>query len=72
MPSSNLVVITQELASFLFKVGIGVQIDLASLIFDQIILLCKARRKTHILVFPQLIFKTFMAQKNILLVAEFF
>ena len=69
-PSSNPAVVTRELACFLFKVGTGVQIDLASLIYDQIVQLRRTKRKGHNLLFPQLIFKILMTQKDVLLDAE--
>lgn len=68
--SSNPTVVTQELACFLFKIGTGVQIDLASVIYGQIVQLRKAKRKGHNLLFPQLIFKILMAQKDVFLATE--
>lgn len=69
-PSSNPAVVTQKLACFLFKIDTGVPIDLASVVFDQIVQLRKARRKCHNLLFPQLIFKILMSQKDVLLATE--
>ncbi|XP_062093648.1 uncharacterized protein LOC133799665 [Humulus lupulus] len=70
MPSSNPVVVSQELAFFLFKIGSGAQIDLPSLIMDQIVSLRKAKKKGFNLFFPQLIFKILSSQKDVLMPNE--
>ncbi|XP_062114283.1 uncharacterized protein LOC133825342 [Humulus lupulus] len=70
IPTTHTSTITFDTAFFLYKVGIGLQVDLASLIFDQITALGNAKKKGQYLVFPHLIYKLLDSQKPLLLEYE--
>ncbi|XP_062094026.1 uncharacterized protein LOC133800065 [Humulus lupulus] len=62
--------ITFDTTFFLFKVGTGLQVDLATLIFYQITALGKVKKKGQYLVFPHLIYKLLDYQKSLRLEYE--
>ncbi|XP_062103435.1 uncharacterized protein LOC133814503 [Humulus lupulus] len=70
IPTTHTSTITFDTAFFLNKVGTGLQVDLASLIFDQITALENAKKKGQYLVFPHLIYKLLDSQKHLLLEYE--
>ena len=63
IPTTHTSTITFDTTFFLYKVGTGFQVDLATLIFDQITALGKAKKKGQYLVFPHLIYKLLDSQK---------
>ncbi|XP_062089638.1 uncharacterized protein LOC133796172 [Humulus lupulus] len=63
-PTSHTATISFDMASFLYKVGTGLGINLASVIHDQIIGFRKGNRKNLNLPFPQVIYKVLSMQKN--------
>ncbi|XP_062119302.1 uncharacterized protein LOC133833060 [Humulus lupulus] len=63
-PTSHTANISFDMASFLYKVGTGLGINLASVIHDQIIGLRKGNRKNLNLPFPQVIYKVLSMQKK--------
>ena len=69
-PTTHTSTITFETAFFLYKVGTGLSVDLASLIFDQITALGNAKKKGQHLVFPHLIYKLLDSQKPLRLEYE--
>ena len=62
--------VSRELSFFIFNIWIGAQIDPTSMIFDQIVSLCKTKKKGFNLLFPQLIFNIFSSEKDILMQNE--
>ncbi|XP_062090024.1 uncharacterized protein LOC133796475 [Humulus lupulus] len=70
IPITHTSTITFDTTFFLFKVGIGLQVDLATLIFNQITALGNARKKGQYLVFPHLIYKFLDSQKPLRLEYE--
>ncbi|XP_062112999.1 uncharacterized protein LOC133824148 [Humulus lupulus] len=69
-PPTHTSTITFDTVFFLYKVGTGLQVDLATLIFDQITALGKAKKKGQYLVFPHLIYKLLDSQKSLRLEYE--
>ncbi|XP_062089569.1 uncharacterized protein LOC133796102 [Humulus lupulus] len=63
-PTSHTATISFDMASFLYKVGTGIGINLAMVIHDQIIGFRKGNRKNLNLPFPQVIYKVLSMQKN--------
>ncbi|XP_062104273.1 uncharacterized protein LOC133815450 [Humulus lupulus] len=63
-PTSHTATISFDMASFLYKVGTGLGINLASVIHDQIIGFRKGNRKNLNLPFPQVIYKVLSMQKK--------
>ncbi|XP_062094277.1 uncharacterized protein LOC133800335 [Humulus lupulus] len=63
-PTSHTATISFDMASFLYKVGTGLGINLASVIHDQIIGFRKGNRKNLNLHFPQVIYKVLSMQKK--------
>ncbi|XP_062118597.1 uncharacterized protein LOC133832245 [Humulus lupulus] len=63
-PTSHTATISFDMASFLYKVGTGLGINLALVIHDQIIAFRKGNRKNLNLPFPQVIYKVLSMQKN--------
>ncbi|XP_062085408.1 uncharacterized protein LOC133791500 [Humulus lupulus] len=63
-PTSHTATISFDMASFLYKVGTGLGINLASVIHDQIIGFHKGNRKNLNLPFPQVIYKVLSMQKK--------
>ncbi|XP_062113211.1 uncharacterized protein LOC133824345 [Humulus lupulus] len=63
-PTSHTATISFDMASFLYKVGTGLSINLASVIHDQIIGFRKGNRKNLNLPFPQVIYKVLSMQKK--------
>ncbi|XP_062089566.1 uncharacterized protein LOC133796100 [Humulus lupulus] len=63
-PTSHTVTISFDMASFLYKVGTGLGINLALVIHDQIIGFRKGNRKNLNLPFPQVIYKVLSLQKK--------
>ncbi|XP_062102842.1 uncharacterized protein LOC133813148 [Humulus lupulus] len=70
IPTTHTSTITFDTAFFLYKVGTGLGVDLASLIFDQITALGNAKKKGQYLVFPHLIYKLLDSQKPLRLEYE--
>ncbi|XP_062089325.1 uncharacterized protein LOC133795880 [Humulus lupulus] len=70
IPTTHTSTITFDMAFFLYKVGTGLGVDLASLIFDQITALGNAKKKGQYLVFPHLIYKLLDSQKPLRLEYE--
>ncbi|XP_062113174.1 uncharacterized protein LOC133824309 [Humulus lupulus] len=70
IPTTHTSTITFDTAFFLYKVGTGLHVDLASLIFDQITGLGNAKKKGQYLVFPHLIYKLLDSQKPLRLEYE--
>ncbi|XP_062075082.1 uncharacterized protein LOC133779101 [Humulus lupulus] len=70
IPTTHTSSITFDTTFFLFKVRTGLQVDLATLIFDQIAALGKAKKKGQYLVFPHLIYKLLDSQKSLRLEYE--
>ncbi|XP_062104128.1 uncharacterized protein LOC133815288 [Humulus lupulus] len=64
MPTSHTATISFDMASFLYKVGTGLGLNLASVIHDQIIGFRKGNRKNLNLPFPQVIYKVLSMQKQ--------
>ncbi|XP_062106355.1 uncharacterized protein LOC133817768 [Humulus lupulus] len=63
-PTSHTATISFDMASFLYKVGTGLGINLALVIHDQIIGFRKGNRKNLNLPFPQVIYKVLSMQKK--------
>ncbi|XP_062085277.1 uncharacterized protein LOC133791364 [Humulus lupulus] len=63
-PTSHTATISFDMASFLYKVGTGLGINLASVIHDQIIGFRKGNRKNLNLPFPHVIYKVLSLQKK--------
>ncbi|XP_062080601.1 uncharacterized protein LOC133785370 [Humulus lupulus] len=63
-PTSHTATISFDMASFLYKVGTGLGLNLASVIHDQIIGFRKGNRKNLNLPFPQVIYKVLSMQKQ--------
>ncbi|XP_062116769.1 uncharacterized protein LOC133830738 [Humulus lupulus] len=63
-PTSHTATISFDMASFLYKVGTDLGINLASVIHDQIIGFRKGNRKNLNLPFPQVIYKVLSMQKK--------
>lgn len=63
-PTSHTNTISFDLAAILYKVGIGLEVDLAKHIFDQIVGFRKGNRKSLNLPFPQLIYKVLSMQND--------
>ncbi|XP_062119342.1 uncharacterized protein LOC133833100 [Humulus lupulus] len=63
-PTSHTATISFDMASFLYKVGTGLGINLASVIHDQIIGFRKGNRKNLNLPFPHVIYQVLSMQKN--------
>ncbi|XP_062080810.1 uncharacterized protein LOC133785608 [Humulus lupulus] len=63
-PTSPIATISFDMASFLYKVGIGLSIHLALVIHDKIIGFRKGNRKNLNLPFPQVIYKVLSMQKK--------
>ncbi|XP_062093653.1 uncharacterized protein LOC133799670 [Humulus lupulus] len=63
-PTSHTATISFDMASFLYKVGTSLGINLALVIHDQIIGFCKGNRKNLNLPFPQVIYKVLSMQKK--------
>ncbi|XP_062114625.1 uncharacterized protein LOC133825736 [Humulus lupulus] len=63
-PTSHTATISFDMASFLYKVGTSIGINLASVIHDQIIGFRKGNRKNLNLPFPQVIYKVLSMQKQ--------
>ncbi|XP_062085873.1 uncharacterized protein LOC133791979 [Humulus lupulus] len=63
-PTSHTATISFDMASFLYKVGTGLSVNLASVIHDQIIGFRKGNRKNLNLPFPQVIYKVLSMQKK--------
>ncbi|XP_062100288.1 uncharacterized protein LOC133806181 [Humulus lupulus] len=70
IPTTHTSTITFNTTFFLFKVGTGLQVDLATLIFDQITALGNAKKKGQYLVFHHLIYKLLDSQKPLRLEYE--
>ncbi|XP_062103640.1 uncharacterized protein LOC133814731 [Humulus lupulus] len=70
IPTTHNSTITLDTAFFLFIVGTGLQVDLATLIFYQIIALGNAEKKGQYLVFSHLIYKFLDSQKPLRLEYE--
>ncbi|XP_062100152.1 uncharacterized protein LOC133806032 [Humulus lupulus] len=70
IPTTHTSTITFDTAFFLYKVRTGLQVDLASLIFDQITTLGNTKKKGQYLVFPHLIYKLLDSQKSLRLEYE--
>ncbi|XP_062085535.1 uncharacterized protein LOC133791632 [Humulus lupulus] len=70
IPTTHTSTITFDTTFFLYKVRTGLQVDLATLIFDQITALGKAKKKGQYLVFPHLIYKLLDSQKSLRLEYE--
>ncbi|KAM6553588.1 hypothetical protein CsatB_014350 [Cannabis sativa] len=69
-PYSNPVNVTNELAFFLYKVSIGAKIDLADMIWEQIVSLRKGKKPRLNLIFPHLIYKILSDQEELILENE--
>ncbi|XP_062080123.1 uncharacterized protein LOC133784867 [Humulus lupulus] len=63
-PTSHTATISFDMASFLYKVGTGLGLNLASVIHDQIIGFRKGNRENLNLPFPQVIYKVLSMQKK--------
>ncbi|XP_062113706.1 uncharacterized protein LOC133824746 [Humulus lupulus] len=63
-PTSHTATISFDMASFLYKVGTEIGIDLAMFIYDQIIGFRKGNRRNLNLLFPQVICKVLSMQKK--------
>ncbi|XP_062089730.1 uncharacterized protein LOC133796273 [Humulus lupulus] len=63
-PTSHTATISFDMASFLYKVGTGIGINLAMFIYDQIIGFRKGNRRNLNLPFPQVIYKALSMQKK--------
>ncbi|XP_062100219.1 uncharacterized protein LOC133806103 [Humulus lupulus] len=63
-PTSHTATISFDMASFLYKVGTGIGINLAMFIYDQIIGFRKGNRRDLNLPFPQVIYKVLSMQKK--------
>ncbi|XP_062088553.1 uncharacterized protein LOC133795121 [Humulus lupulus] len=63
-PTSHTATISFDIASFLYKVGTGIGINLAMFIYDQIIGFRKGNRRNLNLPFPQVIYKVLSMQKK--------
>ncbi|XP_062080685.1 uncharacterized protein LOC133785472 [Humulus lupulus] len=63
-PTSHTATISFDIASFLYKVGAGIGINLAMFIHDQIIEFRKGNRRNLNLPFPQVIYKVLSMQKK--------
>ncbi|XP_062086168.1 uncharacterized protein LOC133792276 [Humulus lupulus] len=63
-PTSHTATISFDMTSFLYKVGTGLGINLASIIHDQIIGFHKGNSKNLNLPFPQVIYKVLSMQKK--------
>ncbi|XP_062114806.1 uncharacterized protein LOC133827174 [Humulus lupulus] len=63
-PTSHTATISFDMSSFLYKVGTGLDINLALVIHDQIIGFRKGNRKKLNLPFPQVIYKVLSMQKK--------
>ncbi|XP_062089041.1 uncharacterized protein LOC133795604 [Humulus lupulus] len=63
-PTSHTATISFDMASFLYKVGTGLGINLALVIHDQIIGFCKGNRKNLNIPFPHVIYKVLSMQKK--------
>ncbi|XP_062119125.1 uncharacterized protein LOC133832859 [Humulus lupulus] len=70
IPTTHTSTITFDTSFFLYKVGSGLQVDLATLILDHITALGKAKKKGQYLVFPHLIYKLLDSQKSLRLEYE--
>ncbi|XP_062114056.1 uncharacterized protein LOC133825079 [Humulus lupulus] len=70
IPTTHTSTITFDTTFFLYKVGTGLQVDLATLIFYQITTLGNAKKKGQYLVFPHLIYKLLDSQKPLRLEYE--
>uniref|UniRef100_A0A803NL54 Uncharacterized protein n=1 Tax=Cannabis sativa TaxID=3483 RepID=A0A803NL54_CANSA len=62
--TSHTATISFDMASFLYKVGIGLDIDLATIIYDQIISFWEGKKKNMNLPFPQVIYKILSMQRS--------
>ncbi|KAM6548535.1 hypothetical protein CsatB_020211 [Cannabis sativa] len=69
-PCSNPVNVSNELAFFLYKVSIGAKIDLADMIWEQIVSLRKGKKPRLNLIFPHLIYKILSDQEELILENE--
>ncbi|XP_062113087.1 uncharacterized protein LOC133824237 [Humulus lupulus] len=65
-PTSHTNTISFDLAAFLYKVGTGIEVDLAKHIFDQIVGFRRGNRKSLNLPFPHLIYKILSMQNNVI------
>ncbi|XP_062085970.1 uncharacterized protein LOC133792078 [Humulus lupulus] len=70
IPTTHTSTITFDTTFFLFNVGTGLQVDLATLIFYQITALGKAKKKGQYLVFPHWIYKLLDSKKPLWLEYE--
>ncbi|KAM6542073.1 hypothetical protein CsatB_006520 [Cannabis sativa] len=66
-PCSNPVNVSNELAFFLYKVSIGAKIDLADMIWEQIVSLRKGKKPRLNIIFPHLIYKILSDQEELIL-----
>ncbi|KAM6560012.1 hypothetical protein CsatA_029251 [Cannabis sativa] len=69
-PWSNPVNVSNELAFFLYKVSIGAKIDLADMIWEQIVSIRKGKKPRLNLIFPHLIYKILSDQEEFILENE--
>ncbi|KAM6562997.1 hypothetical protein CsatB_022995 [Cannabis sativa] len=69
-PCSNPVNVSNELAFFLYKVSIGAKIDLADMIWEQIVSLRKGKKPRLNLIFPHLFYKILSDQEELILENE--
>ncbi|KAM6592843.1 hypothetical protein CsatA_000546 [Cannabis sativa] len=69
-PCSNPVNVSNELAFFLYKVSIGAKIDLADMIWEQIVSHRKGKKPRLNLIFPHLIYKILSDQEELILENE--
>ncbi|KAM6580080.1 hypothetical protein CsatA_003854 [Cannabis sativa] len=65
VPNSNKTVVSQDVASLLYRITSGTSIDLASHILNQIVSFRRGKKPTFKLVFPNLIYKVLSSQKNV-------
>ncbi|KAM6548649.1 hypothetical protein CsatB_020325 [Cannabis sativa] len=65
VPNSNKTVVSQEVATLLYRITSGTSIDLASHILNQIVSFRRGKKPTFKLVFPNLIYKVLSSQKNV-------
>ncbi|XP_062080652.1 uncharacterized protein LOC133785435 [Humulus lupulus] len=63
LPTTHFSNITQDMAFLLFKIGIGITVDLPFAIFDQIVSLSGEKCKGQHLMFPQVIYKLLDSQQ---------
>ncbi|XP_062100225.1 uncharacterized protein LOC133806108 [Humulus lupulus] len=70
IPTTHTSTITFDTTFFLYRVGTGLQVDLASLIFYQITALGNSKKKGQYLVFSHLIYKLLDSQKSLQLEYE--